>query len=911
MATPLTKTTARVGQLGTSSWRIIDVAKTYVEVGGANGRYGSKFAGRKYRYTWDGRGYKRGDRYLADDGSTIDEYDMPEPEGPTKSEIGEVKYRLETLLRRSITDAEAKRAIEDYRDAGSPSLVSVPAPPRERAYYKTSNPRARVVRVPGQTDYARVAKRRGTGVNELVREIMELGRVPYRDKGLAAVSGKPRVMSSTEVVFKSGETYYRITVSDQDYKVSRIDRPDAALIKIWSSRPTVDYADVAMALEPRQVTSKGGALGRPDEARRLKALLGRISGDAELGALKGWPAKELRARSYESALADVPEQTRGKYQWHRYRVRIPDDRSGYAARIHGQLIQVASTAFGGGWVILVDDKRTGNLEKTLAPALARAETIIAKIEPKAKAAKKKPSKRSRRRGPSGITADQRRRAAELSGKDPCPEAIYAITPEPEDHDEVRVRAVAFRDARLAYEALEKFEKYAVGMRKKWPGPKAASALSMNVRSEQESEGARPLIRGAARKAYDARLLELVKPWAVAPKTAAQTLDRCVREVVTGSGRARVKAAETLAMFAAQPKPKRAEVAKPRSAERPRRLTAKEVRAKPWLYSPDTFQAVIGVKQPWLAEISPVQFGRMSKRAKVEYDRKREAEWAASAEAKAEWRRLVIDAHNRGAWSKSTPNVSREAKSELFAAKVRADEQKAAASLEQARKKNSLRISDLSPGMRVHYIMGNHYGTVSKVSKKSARMIPEVEYLRGKPMLIREPGINYLGNSDLEAVVARGGPFPWDVDKAPRKTARKPSGTTCKTAASTLGKCRKGALSLREQVAAEVNAGADTIEKLLKAPRLKSRQRGAIKRTVTTLKKRGEVLESAGQLTTTLNGSLSARAEAREPCRVAAKNLGSKKCRKPRKRANLAARNKAARKKIEAERRRIEALKGRV
>jgi hypothetical protein len=152
---------------------------------------------------------------------------------------------------------------------------------------------------------------------------------------------------------------------------------------------------------------------------------------------------------------------------------------------------------------------------------------------------------------------------------------------------------------------------------------------------------------------------------------------------------------------------------------------KEERAKPedepWMYTASGFLAAVGVHEPWIAEISPMQMGLMSKRAKKAYQEKRDKEWDVSSKAKQEWARSVVVAHKAGKFDKNTPGVSQEALEAVRIEKVRRREKKTKQTVEQARKANQITdLSQVKVGMKIHHVaMGG--GEVVKVSKKSLRM----------------------------------------------------------------------------------------------------------------------------------------------------------------------------------------------
>jgi len=61
-------TTVRLGQT-IGSWTVFDLSAKRVVIGMQDSaRLGSRFAGKRYTYTWDGTGFKRQGQYLRADG---------------------------------------------------------------------------------------------------------------------------------------------------------------------------------------------------------------------------------------------------------------------------------------------------------------------------------------------------------------------------------------------------------------------------------------------------------------------------------------------------------------------------------------------------------------------------------------------------------------------------------------------------------------------------------------------------------------------------------------------------------------------------------------------------------------------------------------------------------------------------
>jgi hypothetical protein len=203
--------------------------------------------------------------------------------------------------------------------------------------------------------------------------------------------------------------------------------------------------------------------------------------------------------------------------------------------------------------------------------------------------------------------------------------------------------------------------------------------------------------------------------------------------------------------------------KPKPAKKPQRLTKDDPL---WTMSPSAYLAIMGVKEPHIMEISPVQLARMSKRARREYDAKRHKEWNASGEAKQKWRQGVIDAYEAGKVSLDDPKLHPEAKSAILGHRVDQKKKSKEELKEAARKANQINgPEDLKVGDRVFTIMGNHYGTVTKVSKKSIRM--DIEGFPNSKAFFG--ALQKLSHRDLEAKVEAD----WKAQNEKPKPAPKP------------------------------------------------------------------------------------------------------------------------------------------
>ena len=184
-----------------------------------------------------------------------------------------------------------------------------------------------------------------------------------------------------------------------------------------------------------------------------------------------------------------------------------------------------------------------------------------------------------------------------------------------------------------------------------------------------------------------------------------------------------------------------------------RLQAERL-SKPWTTDAARYQSALGVKQPWIAEISPVQMGRMSARAKKAYDAKRAAEWEASGVAKERWRKEVIRAFELSLFRLSDDEVTNEAREAVRFEQRRAEDLAQKRALVVARTANQVLPDEVAKGHRVWDLMRRQYGVVTKVFTKSAR----VEFLDGKDRTIPIGQLQWLSYDDLKGAVERGDPI---------------------------------------------------------------------------------------------------------------------------------------------------------
>lgn len=152
------------------------------------------------------------------------------------------------------------------------------------------------------------------------------------------------------------------------------------------------------------------------------------------------------------------------------------------------------------------------------------------------------------------------------------------------------------------------------------------------------------------------------------------------------------------------------------------MQQKTDRTKPWEMSASAFQARLGVPQPFIGEISPMQYANLSNRGQRQYDEKRRREWGASAQAKSGWREKVIGAFQSGEISLETPGLHPEARGAILSYQIQQEKEERQERINRALNENRISSCDeLSVGDRVYSNILGRYVEVTKVNKKSVRI----------------------------------------------------------------------------------------------------------------------------------------------------------------------------------------------
>lgn len=138
----------------------------------------------------------------------------------------------------------------------------------------------------------------------------------------------------------------------------------------------------------------------------------------------------------------------------------------------------------------------------------------------------------------------------------------------------------------------------------------------------------------------------------------------------------------------------------------------------WQKSRDAFQASTGVKRPYIAEISNMQYSGLSKRGKVAYDAKRSEEWQASADCANDYAAQCFAAYLADPSILTHAALDRDARDAIRFERLHADKVSAKAKLDATSATNAIAIDDVKEGDRVFWILGGSYGHVTKKNRLS-------------------------------------------------------------------------------------------------------------------------------------------------------------------------------------------------
>jgi len=176
---------------------------------------------------------------------------------------------------------------------------------------------------------------------------------------------------------------------------------------------------------------------------------------------------------------------------------------------------------------------------------------------------------------------------------------------------------------------------------------------------------------------------------------------------------------------------------------------KELLKTPWFTNPSHYLFLRGVHEPWIMEISPTQYARMSEREKIRYDKKRNEEWQASADAKNEYANLVYKAYQEGKFDINDPKVHPEARSAAIMKQLSSEKAARAEAFKEAQRRNRITdAKDVEVGATVFSIMRSKYGKVVKKIKGSIH----IDFGNGNIGRENAKQLDWLSYNDLEKYV---------------------------------------------------------------------------------------------------------------------------------------------------------------
>lgn len=172
----------------------------------------------------------------------------------------------------------------------------------------------------------------------------------------------------------------------------------------------------------------------------------------------------------------------------------------------------------------------------------------------------------------------------------------------------------------------------------------------------------------------------------------------------------------------------------------------------WKLSASQYCTQQDVKEPWLAEISPMQLGLMSKRQRDAYDKKRSAEWAASGACKEEWRQKVVAASLGGVfdWRSPPTDLHPEARSAAIAAHIATEKANREETWRAFYEAQRIRTpSDVAPGERIWDIAFSGYVRVLKTFAKGIRVALEREGEAARPYTADARRFQRMSHTDAQ------------------------------------------------------------------------------------------------------------------------------------------------------------------
>jgi len=152
------------------------------------------------------------------------------------------------------------------------------------------------------------------------------------------------------------------------------------------------------------------------------------------------------------------------------------------------------------------------------------------------------------------------------------------------------------------------------------------------------------------------------------------------------------------------------------------------------------------------EISPMQYGLLSKRGREQYDTKRNQEWRDSASCAKDYEEACATAYLADPSILTSPALVKDAENAIRTALIRAKEGVLQAQVALVKATNQiLPTSDVEVGDRIFTKMGGRYGIVEKRSKASASILLD----NGSLMPVKLAACTWLSYSDVQAAASLG------------------------------------------------------------------------------------------------------------------------------------------------------------
>jgi hypothetical protein len=174
----------------------------------------------------------------------------------------------------------------------------------------------------------------------------------------------------------------------------------------------------------------------------------------------------------------------------------------------------------------------------------------------------------------------------------------------------------------------------------------------------------------------------------------------------------------------------------------------------WQQTASEYQAMMGVHQPYIAEISPWQYSTLGKQAQARYDATRRQEWSASFAIKRTWLRLIVEAFERGDFALTDEGVTSETKTAIFHYQRDREEADYSQRLSIAGRSNRFAATTcVRVGDRIYSPLGGGYVIVTKVNRKTLCFAT-----RHGDMRVPITACQWLSSDDLIAAVRNDAPI---------------------------------------------------------------------------------------------------------------------------------------------------------